>query len=366
MTDLEDALRRALGKQPRPTSTDEMLTRVEGTLRHRRHLLVGAAAAAVGIVVAAGATAVALHITGRHLLHPGQQHAAGQPDAVAWVNTPGNAARTSTPTSAVSAQCRAKQLSATQGPVGGGAGTLTQYITVTNRSASTCSLTGAPSSVTGTRRNGKIATVYQHPTPASAVRLSTPANLAPGQSAEFALSSSDMCAAAANPEAHAIQSLRFGVEGNSTVKVTIPDGEPLQLPCDIGFSAFGTPQQRSTPTEENPLDGLTVSATMPDTVTAGSTVVYQATLTNPTSRDVPLRPCPAYTEFLTPASTSPKAYSHTYELNCKGTSNKIPAHSSVTFRMHIPAPSATGQAKFGWTIPGAGVTTGRALTITSP
>jgi hypothetical protein len=241
-----------------------------------------------------------------------------------------------------------------------------QHVTVTNTGTTGCSLSGAPSDLVGIHPDGSSVALNAGHVSAGAVGLRAPAELAPGHSAQFALTSSDVCpAATGNPNAGVFHQFSFQIGNGSPVTVNAPENGEVALPCAIGVSDYGTPaKQPPSPVEADPLHVLTVTTSMPDTVTAGSTVRYHVTLTNPTAHPVRLDPCPVYTEFLTPALSNPRLVQASFQLNCAGAGGTVPAHGSVVFDMQVPAPTTAGAAKFGWMIPAAGLDTGRALTIT--
>lgn len=134
---------------------------------------------------------------------------------------------------------------------------------------------------------------------------------------------------------------------------------PLNAICGADVSDFGVPDTASDEVS-SPLDVLTVSAAMPDPITAGSTTTYQATLQNPTGAAVSLSPCPSYAEFMAQAGGRPAPAQ--YYLNCQA-APEIPAGGSVTFDIQIAAPAATGPAKYGWSLQGTSVETGGVTTI---
>jgi hypothetical protein len=298
--------------------------------------------------------------------------AASQPTGVPWINAPGTPAPASEPSASQSVPagqwppCPPTQLIAAAGNFDGGAGTVYQHVRVTNTGITGCSLTGAPSDLVGTHPDGNSVALNARNVSAGAVGLRAPAELAPGESAQFALTSSDVCpAATSNPHAGVFQAFSFRIGNGPRITVNAPENGEVTLPCAIDVSDFGMPpKQQPSPVDANPLHVLTVTTSMPDTVTAGSTVHYQVTLTNPTAQPVSLDPCPVYTEFLAPALSNPRLVQDNFQLNCAGAGGSIPAHGAVTFDMQVPAPTTAGMAKFGWMIPAAGLDTGRALTIT--
>jgi hypothetical protein len=92
----------------------------------------------------------------------------------------------------------------------------------------------------------------------------------------------------------------------------------------------------------DPLSQLTGSISAPAEITAGQTLSYIVTLTNPTAHDIKLDPCPSYSEGL-------KGHGdETYLLNCDA-QEVIPAQSSTDFAMRLAVPAAvTGNTYLGW------------------
>jgi hypothetical protein len=121
----------------------------------------------------------------------------------------------------------------------------------------------------------------------------------------------------------------------------------LAFPCGMATTPFFTP----TPAPrypKNPLVGLIPRLRLPATVTAGATLFYVVTLTNPASQPVALSPCPAYLEN----SSIPTKL--VYRLNCQSV-RTIPAHGRVTYEMEmaIPTTAPSGMTKVGWILFGA-------------
>jgi hypothetical protein len=160
--------------------------------------------------------------------------------------------------------------------------------------------------------------------------------------------------------------------GRQTLEMTLPhDGglvtadvvEAMQPACTssethpelrsyVSASAFDEP---AVPTPlDSPFNAVTVAVTTPPTTaTAGALLRYVVAITNPTSADIPLDPCPGYAEER--FSTGDARYRalnerSTYRLNCR-TVAALPAGGTVRFEMHtrIPAQIEVGrQARVAW------------------
>jgi hypothetical protein len=365
---VEDALRRALADQPRPTDQAQILPRVEHALqrRHRIGRLAATAAATVTVLALAGGGFWAAHQRPARTPHP----TAAQSGVVPWIDTPGVPAVSSEPTPSAPAaeswpSCEPTSLRASYGSTGVGAGTAVLHLDLTNAGRHGCVLAGAPTAVLLVRPDGGTVPVKGPPIDAASMQLRAPAALSPGRHAEFVVGASDMCPASVKPTAGRFAAVRFRVGSGPWMNVAAPEGGPIDLFCARWFTGFGVQLHAPNPVKANPLHVLNLTSTMPATVTAGQPVHYQIILRNPTDHSVALAPCPTYTQFLAPASSNPHLVEHSYRLNCAGAPSRITAHSKVVFAMQIPAPTTPGEAKFDWSIGNAGLVTGRALTITN-
>jgi len=217
--------------------------------------------------------------------------------------------------------------------------------------------------VTGVRANGGRVRLAGASGEQPAVNLVGPANLRPGQSAQVALTTTYGCAAQSCSRA-TYTAVFVGIGSSGKVRFDFPRGQPFTAVNGVGASAFGVPKPASQGLVSSPLNALTVSFSLPSTLTEGTTASYSVTLHNPASHAVSLRPCPSYQEFLAGPGAAPAAGMHRYYLNCQAVS-QIPAHGSVTFGMRIPVPATPGVAKFGWALQGTSVIAGRAVMIAS-
>jgi len=366
MNDIERALRRVLHNQP-PMDDQGLAELVLARIRRRRRATLAAIAGGGAAAVAGAVAVVVLLATGGAL--GGGMPAASPGGPVPWtdrtapVYTPPPQPAPTAP-SAEYAACTASSLTGKPGDISMGAGQITQYIVLTNAGAAACTLSGAPSTLTGVRADGARTTLAS----GSATRsqefggLVGPANLQPGQSAQVAIGTTDMCSAAATgTDDYSAVILGIGTSGD--VDVSLPGDHPLNVICGaVGVSGYGVKQTANDQTS-SPLNVLTATAAMPDTLTAGTTADYTVTLQNTTGQPVALIPCPSYSEFISPLGTVNGSGALQYYLNCQAIS-EIPASGSVAFDMRIPVPAAAGDAKFGWTLQGTSVSTGGAVTIT--
>jgi len=88
------------------------------------------------------------------------------------------------------------------------------------------------------------------------------------------------------------------------------------------------------PPPEPPLSPLEAAIIGPDTVGLGERLRFLVRISNPTSSEVDLEPCPVYGEGF---KGEPGSF-RTYQLNCS-TVQVIPAHSSVTYEMYLDVPT---------------------------
>jgi len=231
--------------------------------------------------------------------------------------------------------------------MGGAMGNTNLPVTFTNRSASTCALVGEPT-LAGLQSNGALVPLevtagsyFGDPGP--------PANIDPGQVAALNISGTAGCLAAQSGKHLGYPKFRIGLPAGGTIDIAAAGFEAI---CGVSLSQFGVPADAVTPVTP-PASPLTVQMTAPATARAGTTLVYTVTLSNPTTTDVALSPCPTYTEFVGTGSTKWLATVLYYGLNCDSTP-AIPAGGSATFEMHLalPADQPAGSGKFGWQVQG--------------
>lgn len=341
MDELYELLTREATRSPLPPVPpfEQLVSRA----RRRRRVRLLAATSAVCVLVAGIAVATALTPGGHSSSAPA---VSGSSDLVPWVDRPASPPpfpATPTPPPPAYPACAAGQLQARITGGGAAAGNDIEEISLTNISAANCTLSGYAQHAVGVREDGTRQTLPTGPaiTTMFDSRYAWPANLRPGQSAGVGIATTSTCGL---PKETNFQALELTLAGGGTLHIA---GD-FAYYCTVAITGMGAP----TPSAPDPqaYPGVIASSTMPAVVTAGETVTYVVTLTNTTSRDVALGPCPVYTESIySPAVASPSV--HSYYLNCD-TVRSIPAHGRVRYQMKIQAPDAPSQGgKFGWDIP---------------
>jgi hypothetical protein len=170
------------------------------------------------------------------------------------------------------------------------------------------------------------------------------ATLSPGESAALSLETDTNCQAR-----YAVPNT-FPTNLYHTVTVSIPGGGNVVLAGDFDvecglftgqFSVAQPPQQYS----QSPVAGVTVQVEVPKAVEAGAVLRYVVALTNPTSHDMVLSPCPSYQQGLGAAGKAIRA------LNCE-TVRSIAAGQTVRFAMQldVPADTPAGPSQVYWNI----------------
>ena len=131
------------------------------------------------------------------------------------------------------------------------------------------------------------------------------------------------------------------------------NGLKLTFPCAMAVTPFFMPKPapRYAPYW---IEYLKPHVSLPSSVKAGNTLVYEVTLENPLNRPVALSPCPAYIEHY----SINNEYSSTnvkfeLRLNCAFV-RAIAAHSFSVYQMKIPipAPTAAGSLTVFWELIG--------------
>jgi Protein of unknown function (DUF4232) len=300
------------------------------------------------------------------------------PAAVPWVAriapAPTTPAPVALPTATARfAPCTAAHLSGHAGDLSEGAGGRSADLVVTNVGSAPCSITGGPSGADGILTDGSRQALVFAASQAGAFGLSgPPVNLRPGQSAMAVISGGDGPGMCAGSRGYDLSAVLLGIGTTGWVRVPFPGkgsmwaGEgPLVLyscaPAAPFVSGFGVPIPSDAP-PPSPLDVLTITRSMPASLAPGSMADYTVTLDNPTARAVALDPCPAYSQFIVPAHGKPLLPGSYYYLNCAA-APRIPAHGAVTFAMRIQVPIGSGEAKYGWLIPGTTLQTGGVTTL---
>ena len=245
--------------------------------------------------------------------------------------------------------CRPTDLAVHVGEPGAAAGNTNLPVEFVNTSSSTCLLNGYPT-ISGVRSNGSLVPLQTRqgsyfPDPGPV------ANIGPREVAALNISSSD-CASADSGQQVSYSTLRISLPGGGSTDVPVGSFNTI---CGVSVSEFGVPADEVPVPVPSP-SPLTARMSAPTTAAPGQDLEFTVTLTNPSSRDYLLDPCPAYTEFVgTGTATIWVATVRDYYLNCDGTPT-IPAGRSVTFemRLQLPADQPNGMAKFGWDIQGGG------------
>ncbi len=258
--------------------------------------------------------------------------------------------------------CRASDLSVTAEFVGAATNNVSQPFSLTNTGSAGCVLQGYPSRVQGwqdgrwqdLRFTQGTAFIQEDPSP-------SPVDLAPGGQAELILGTEDAC----NGGDIGASKLY------SRLQVTLPDQTTLELNeavnafCGLDVSSFHPlpiPQSSAPISSPGPLNGLQVQMHAPAMTTAGTTLSYTVTVSNPTDADIALDPCPSW-QALIDNPVGPDGMTQVSgPIDCASTP-AVPAHGGFTVQMHIKVPTAVGNAKFVWWLTGVTVATGEGLTV---
>ena len=144
----------------------------------------------------------------------------------------------------------------------------------------------------------------------------------------------------------------FPTNNYTSLAITLPSGTtldvPLQLDVECGLKTGGLGVDQPPPTE--PVDtrtDLQPTIDAPDTVTAGQTLTYVVTLTNPTGSAISLAHCPGYVEWM--GTDSGGVAKESLGLNCS-TVDEIAAGKSVRYEMKLdlPADAPPGPLMLRW------------------
>lgn len=135
-----------------------------------------------------------------------------------------------------------------------------------------------------------------------------------------------------------------------TATVSIPGGgtvvlhEAFDVECGFYAGKFGVAQPQPEYTK-SPISGATAQLELPSAVEAGSTLKYAVDLTNSTSSDMALNPCPGYQQGLGAAGKTILA------LNCAAMP-ALPTHATRRFAMElaVPADFPTGPTDIYWNV----------------
>jgi Protein of unknown function (DUF4232) len=226
--------------------------------------------------------------------------------------------------------CRASDLKVSSADMSGAMGEMFFRYDFTNVSSTACILRGFPRVVANLP--GKPPLVATDGTTFFGFPLE-PETTAPGASTSLVLGTSRDCSSALD---------------DPTITVSIRGSGTIVLPGDIGplcglfANQFGV-QPAEPDYTKSPVDGATATLELPGSVKAGGTLRYVVDLTNPTSSDMVLDPCPTYWQWIGVASKVP------IELNCDAVP-VLAAHTTHRFSMElaVPADVPTGQATAYW------------------
>ena len=216
---------------------------------------------------------------------PGQASTSNPPTVIPWVDA--SVARLIVPDvnavvvhHAAYRPCTARNLAGRTTGGGAGLGVGTQQLTFTNISSTPCTLAGGPLALIGvTRAAGHL--VVAGPGAGAGLHLDEVANLLPAGVgyADVIGPRYDKCIT--DPT---YASLEVQLADHTVVAIATPKPwERLTVGCHYDLSAFGTPHHY-LPQPTYPTDPLVTTATMPAKVTAGSTIPFTVTMTNPTRR----------------------------------------------------------------------------------
>lgn len=339
MDGLEDRVRRALGAGA--LAADPSLVDVDavhaGVAARRRRRLAVVSTAGVMALLAVGAVALNQQDnakSSRVLTNP--TPSATSDTRVPWLALPPPPAQPATspsPRAAPTArECGGSDVAFAEMQPEGAAGTTYNAFMVTNRSASTCTLSSSPGiSISGSAGGD----VHHDSSIYGGVR---PATIAPNERAWVALATSINCPG--RPTTY------------RSIELILKDGTPvathkdLESTCGVTVSDWYTEGQA----EAEPYADLSASIEgAPLTVEPGTTLDYTVVLSNSGSTDLILpTPCPAYREFI---SDGPHTTDVSYGLNCAGWNGVIPAGGVVRLQMKLDIPAGVGsEFKTFWTI----------------
>jgi hypothetical protein len=229
--------------------------------------------------------------------------------------------------------CASSNVTVTSGPhdiVGGGR--YAQTIVITNDSQQPCSLSGYPQ-VTDDNDNAVG-------TNGSNAENLIPAVLNTQQTAQFLITAPVSCDTSASDDL-------------TSADVTLPndsqampvDGLQINTACrNVEVTPAGVVPD-SSPNANDPFGSLTLSISLPETATAGTDISsYQVTLTNNTTSDVSLSPCPTFTYGLFDG----EAHEQSGKLPCAQGSLSPGDALTVPLEVAVPHAEAATVVKVSW------------------
>lgn len=256
---------------------------------------------------------------------------------VPWIATTGTPL--AQPASQAGRPCSLTDLGVTAGGAGAYRGSATQEVRLTNRAGEACFIPGAPS-MTLLFDDGSQQGVVPGQFATSRV------DFQPGRSALLLVGVPGTCAGADPSQSKVATRMTLGLPTGGSIQV---QGVYLDVQCGqssvILLAADDAPAAAT-----GPQSALTGSISAPTTAVRGQVYRYAVTLANATDQDIPLSPCPSYSQSLSQsASGETRAEGGTWLLNC-GVAGAISAHGSVTFQMQLSVPDtmAAGPAKLVW------------------
>ena len=100
----------------------------------------------------------------------------------------------------------------------------------------------------------------------------------------------------------------------------------------------------------------------PATVSAGATLAYTVTVSNPKSVAIAFDPCPTWKALIDNPAGPHGMTQVSGPIDC-ATTPAVPAYGQITLDMQINVPTEAGIAKFVWWLSGDAFATGEGLTI---
>jgi hypothetical protein len=276
--------------------------------------------------------------------------------AVPWLNQPAAVTAAPAPVAAGSHPCASGELQIVAGASGAYHGQATQEVRLTNIGAEACHMAGFP----GLQLLPADAAPQAVGASEAAAHLATGrVDLAPGDEVVLLLGTPGVCEAANKPDRKVSKRLQLALPGGGS---KLLDGVHIDTLCGratvVRFEAVHNEAAARAKAARNgsALGELTGTLVAPDEASAGGTLHYSVTLSNPTGKPISLAACPAYTQSL---YADGKAVDTTLRLNCGPAGAQIAANASVSFDMQaqVPAARAGATLKLSWKLqdgPGVG------------
>jgi hypothetical protein len=321
-----------------PDGKDRVIAAVRSYRRRRASaaLLAGAGAAAVVLGVGVGLPSASDDVLAPATTPKVTQSAtsASRP-AAAWINEPGTAYEPPPSPPVTGRACTGRDLEIRASRVGAALGSTVQSIILTNSSGSRCVISRVPK-MTMTSRSGDVRRSVE----GSGREGGETIALAPGAAAYVIVGVVTVeCGSAA-------------VDIADRMSLQVTEGEPSRLVRGLGLPlncskpsvrGFGTREPAPDMPSEDPSSRLEATWDGPDAAPAGSMMYYVITLTNSTSADISLDPCPSYTQYAHQKASEPLL------LNCADVP-VIRAGEKESFAMRLALPTRPKGSfiKVGW------------------